>query len=181
MKTLLFLTLLFSIYSIQIEEYNKTEVNIEDIIDLKSSKCLPTDEETNKFIKDNKINYKGKIDDNVKFIAGDCSPIILVPGIYSTRLKVKLNCKNLKRDEVSLYEQIKFYCGDYICTSKLDQEENRNLWFNIGGNGFSLIKYSVETSDEVGAQKTEFNNQYSACLGYFMAIFNNPDECPKYG
>ena len=61
-------------------------------MDLKSSTCLPTDSETKNFIKDNKINYKGKIDDNVKFIAGDCSPIILVPGIYSTRLKVKLNC-----------------------------------------------------------------------------------------
>ncbi len=149
-------------------------------MDLKSSTCLPTDSETKNFIKDNKINYKGKIDDNVKFIAGDCSPIILVPGIYSTRLKVKLNCKNIKRDEVSLYEQIKFYCGENVCTSKLDQEENRNLWFNIGGDGFSLFKSYWENSDEVGAKKKEYNNQYSACLGYFMTIFNNPNECPKY-
>ncbi len=181
MKFISAIILIFSIYCIQIEEYDENNVKVEDIIDLKSSRCLPTDEETEEFIKKNNINYNGKIDNNIKFIAGDCSPIVLIPGIYSTKLKVKLNCKNLKKDENSMYEKIKFYCGDRVCSNDDDENENRNLWFNIGGDGFSLLKTFLESNDDADSKKYEWNNQYSACLGFFMTIFDNKDECPKIG
>ena len=56
---------------------------------------------------------------------------MLIPGIYSTRLKVRINCKELRRDEESLYNKIKLYCNKYVCSSDNDQEENRDLWFNL--------------------------------------------------
>ena len=174
MKEILFFLLLSSFYCIKYEEYNETDVNLEELIDLKSSRCLPTERETKEFFQKNGISYDDKIDNNVKFIAGDCSPIILVPGIYSTKLKVQLNCKNIKRDESLMYEKIKFYCGDRVCSKITDENENRDLWFNIAGDGFDLFKTPFENNE-----KYFFNNKHSACLGFFMTIFNNEDECPK--
>ena len=182
-KILVFLFLIISISCLQYEEFDELNSTFEDI--LSSSECLATKKETEEFIKNNNINYKGTIDNNIKFIAGKCNPIILVPGIYSTRLKVRINCKSLKNDDTKIYEKIQFYCGTQICSNKNDKDRNLNLWFNVLGDGFSLLKnyYNSEKNEYefVEEKKVEWNNQYGACLGFFMTIFNNEKECPTYG
>ena len=34
-------------------------------------------------------------DSNLRFILGTCNPVLLVPGIYATKLVVELECKNI--------------------------------------------------------------------------------------
>ena len=48
------------------------------------------------------ISYDKAYDNKLRFIVSPCSPIVLIPGIYSTKLKVKLNCKNLNLLDVIL-------------------------------------------------------------------------------
>lgn len=183
-RILIFLFLIFSIVCIEYEEFDESEANINNIFN-SQSECLASQKETEEFIKNNNINYKGKIDNNLRFIAGKCNPIILIPGIYSTRLKVRINCKNLKNDETKMYQKIQFYCGSKICTNKDDKDRNLNLWFNILGDGFSLLRtyFNSEKNEYelIDEKKVEWNNQYGACLGFFMTMFNNDEECPTYG
>lgn len=192
----LFFSILFiTINCLQYEEIDK-EGDFLDSLDerLGSGECSPTESEVKQMIKDNNITYDGEIDRNVKFIAGTCSPIVLVPGIYSTKLKVKLNCKNIKRDEESLYQKIKFYCNKFVCSDTSDENENRELWFNLGEKGFTLIEHifdNMEENEEKINEKMnekmkdknsllywEWDNRYAGCLGFFMTMFDNEEECP---
>ena len=193
--SLLFLIVFIAINCLQYEEIDK-EGDFLDSLDerLGAGECSPTESEVKQMIKDNNITYNGEIDRNVKFIAGTCSPIVLVPGIYSTKLKVKLNCKNIKRDEESLYQKIKFYCSRFVCSDISDENENRELWFNLGENGFTLLEHffdNTEENEEKINEKMnekmkdknsllywEWDNRFSGCLGFFMTMFDNKEECP---
>lgn len=195
MKTLTYLIILsFSFcFKIQYEEKNKDQINSED---LGASQCLATDEEIKIFLDDHNMTYSQQYDRNLRFILSPCSPIVLVPGIYSTKLKVKINCKNLKRTEKDMYEKVRLYCSEFVCTSDSDTDENRDLWFNLGKKGFTLFYNFIEpnknsnSSDEniinnnlkeenfKGREDWDLDNRHSACLGFFMTIFDNKDECP---
>ena len=66
--------------------YESEQLNISGILNtsLKTSICSSTEYEAEKFTFDNNINYNvDEIYRNVKFIVGNCNPMILVPGIYS--------------------------------------------------------------------------------------------------
>ena len=179
-----------SIICIDYEVYNDTEqLNMSKILNtsLKAGLCSATEYEAEKFIYDNKINYNldDPIDRNIKFIVGGCNPVILIPGIYSTKLKVKINCKNLKREERQLYYKIKLYCNKYVCSDDEDNDENRDLWFSLGTKGFTLHKLIVEpgqsneTDNKLNDIEMDWDNLYSGCIGLFMTMFENKEECPK--
>ena len=194
MKNIAFISFFLFLYFISSLDYE--EFKGEDMINslnnnLGASECSPVESDVKKYIADNHINYEGPIDARIKFIAGTCNPIVLIPGIYSTKLKVRLNCRNIKRSENSLYQKIKFYCNKYVCSNDLDDNENRDLWFNLGEKGFTLLNHITEpklNEDEVEEEpKTEaksildyieWDNRYSACLGLFMTMFNDEEECP---
>ena len=171
------------------EIYESDQLNISDILNtsLKAGICSSTEYEAQKFIYDNNINYNvDEIDRNVKFIVGNCNPVILVPGIYSTKLKARINCRNLRREEYPLYQKIKLYCNSYVCSDDEDNDENRDFWFNLGEKGFSLEKTILDKdkindkdNNDNDLKSTFDNNLYSACLGLFMTIFENENECPK--
>lgn len=189
MKFHILFAFLLAVSCIYYEEIEQKNFSAEDVINqnLGASRCLPTNSEMKDFINKNNINYSGgsKYDNKVKFIAGDCNPVVLIPGIYSTNLKVKINCKNIIRDEKSLYEKIKFYCpADDVCESNIDNDENRYLWFNLAGKGFSLLrssnKVNVENNLKV-SYEVKLNNEEGACLGFFMTMFNDENECPTIG
>lgn len=189
MKFHIAFTFLLAVSCIYYEEIEEKNFKAEDVINenLGSSRCLPTNSEMKDFIDKNNINYNGgtNYDKKVKFIAGDCNPVVLIPGIYSTKLKVKINCKNIIRDEKSLYEKIKFYCpADDVCKSNLDTDENRYLWFNLAGQGFSLLRSSNKLNlenDLKASYEVKRNNEEGACLGFFMTMFNDETECPTIG
>ena len=39
------------------------------------------------------------IDDNLKFILGGCNPVVLVPGLYGSRLVMNINCKEYLKNK----------------------------------------------------------------------------------
>ena len=196
MKKILFISfiLLNSIFCLKNETFSFEELDEKDFIKSlnendEKDECLATQFEAKRFIEENNIDYKGdieNIDRNVRFIAGTCNPIVLIPGIYSTKLKVQLNCRNIKRNEDILYKKIKFFCGKYVCSSGSDNEENRDLWFNLGEKGFTLVEWigqgkeneEPKLDDENSIFSFEYDNRYSGCLGLFMTMFNSETECP---
>ena len=42
-------------------------------------------------------------DKNLRFILGKCNPLILIGGLYSTKLNVEFNCKGLSTEERILH------------------------------------------------------------------------------
>ena len=136
--------LISSSFCLEYEEIE--EENIEKIFEESSNSkvCIPSNEEVDNFIKKNNINYTGEKTNNLGFIVGKCNPIILIPGIYSTRLKVRLNCLDLKRDENALYKKIKFYCSRFVCKNDNDDVDDKDLWFNVGHSGFDLFRFGWE-------------------------------------
>ena len=185
--------MLLSLNCLQYESYDSENANLEDIIEdtINYNECVESESRLKQFFINHNIEYKTSYrnDWNLRFIVGQCNPIVLIPGIYSTKLNVKIKCKNLYREEKSLYDQIKFYCGRFVCSSTTDNDENRYLWFNIGRSGFSLYRHpwesrreELELLDEDEFESTEdqwdWDNLYGACLGFFMRMFDNEDECP---
>ena len=54
--------------------------------------------------------------DNLLFILGKCSPVLLVPWVYSTKLKVEFICKGLAIEEKdTILKNIRVYCGNEVC------------------------------------------------------------------
>lgn len=189
----LFLTLL-PLNCIKYEEYPH-DAKLEDIIGSSDYKdvCLPSNDQMQKYFKEHEdLEYKSEYDkDNkIKFIAGKCNPITLIPGIYSTKLKVSIKCKNLYREEKDLYDKIKFYCGKKVCEKTNSNDEYKDLWFNIGHDGFTLYRNpwellgknetDLKENDEFESTEDTWNwdNLYGACLGFFFRIFNDENECP---
>ena len=195
-KLIFALLLISSSICLDYEVYNETEqLNMSKILNtsLRAGLCSPSESQAQQFIRDNNISYDlNQVDRNVKFIVGGCNPVVLIPGIYSTKLRVRINCRNLKREENQLYNKIKLYCNKFVCSDDEDNDENRDLWFNLGRKGFTLLKNIVEPGKENEENETnkdnvnnlkdfvgDWDNLYSGCIGLFMTMFENEDECPK--
>ena len=104
-------------------------------------------------------------DENLRFILGKCNPVLLVPGIYSTKLVVELQCKNIATEEKSTtLKNIRLFCGDTLCKDETQDYEEHYLFIGLFDKAFSIL----------GAD----NDKYSACLGFIMNYFQNPNECP---
>ena len=158
------------------KEYNelfKSEQKNENILDdddddillgdSQSNECLLSETETSKILKE-----KYGIEDNspkkeIRFIVGKCHPVVLVPGIYSTKLQVSINCTGLINEDYEIYKKIKFYCGSDVCNG--EEKEQHNLFIVGAGGSFQIWKGDI--------------NKYSACLGYFLTFFNTKDVCAK--
>ena len=194
MKLLLYLIIinfLFFACKFEYEQFDEEKENFEDF-NLTSTQCQASDKDIEDYLKQHNIEYNQKKDQNLRFILSPCSPIVLVPGIYSTKLKVKINCRDLKRHDKDLYKKIKFYCSKYVCSDELDRSENRYLWLNLGKDGFTLIRQKFEPKtnfadddDDLNLEENiretydfDWDNRFAACLGFFMTIFNNETECP---
>ena len=110
------------------------------------------------------INNK-KPDENLRFILGKCSPVLLIPGIYSTKLKVELNCKGLATNERNILKEIRLYCGNDVCKNEEKTNEEHRLLFSTLDKAFGI--------DILNKKK------HGACLGYISNYFMNENECPK--
>jgi len=79
--------------------------------------CLESKQETYKILNEKyNISIKEKdINDNLRFIVGDCHPVILVPGIFSVRLRTQVDCKGLFENEKDVYQKLQFFCLSHIC------------------------------------------------------------------
>ena len=193
MLLLLFL-FLFQVKSIKYESYEdisleeleknpelKTKIFM-DLIGAEKDECLPSLDDTIKVLKEKygiEIE-KDKITDNLRFIAGKCNPVILVPGMLSVRTRFKIDCDNLKEKERDIYKKMKFFCRfDNVCPSFYFKQYHENdLFLNLWGSfGFSVPLACTNKSDD--SYTFTCQNIYNACFAYFLNIFNG-DECAKY-
>ena len=143
-------------------EENINKATFSDLND-ESESCLLPKEETSKILKDELQIEDNDPSDDVRFIFGRCNPIILVPGMLSTKLQVKVYCKNLYEKEQDIFKKMRFYCEDNICNSPNMEVDEHNL-FIVALGAFQLIYNGTE-------------NKYSACVGYFLTFFNSKKAC----
>ena len=104
--------------------------------------------------------------DEIRFVLGKCNPIALVPGMLSSKLQVRIQCDKLYKDEFEIFQKVKFFCGENICTNKDTTPYEEHDLFISGFGSFQLLE-----SDHI--------NKYSACIGYFITFFNSKDICAK--
>ena len=86
---------------------NHKKVKEQDEPELKElfagDECLMSKNEAVKVLKESYGIDNPDPDDNLKFIIGKCSPVLLIPGIYATKLVVELQCKNIANEEKNYY------------------------------------------------------------------------------
>ena len=76
--------------------------------------------------------------------------IILISGLLSTKLQVRVKCQNLYNEEKDIFKQVRFYCGETFCSNINSPYEEYYLL--ISGLGpFKLIIIGDI-------------NKYSACI-----------------
>ena len=130
--------------------------------------CL-LDKKTSIEVLNNKYGIDNKNPDkNLRFILGKCSPVLLVPGVYATKLKVEFNCQGLASEERdTTLKNLRLFCGYDVCKDETKTSEEHPLLFSILEEAFGI----------------EFvnNRKYGACLGHIMTYFQNENECPKAG
>ena len=158
-----------SIFNQPIEDINIKDEKHETIFsdnDDKTNECLLSKEETTNIIKKTTGIEDTDPSDEVRFIFGKCNPIILIPGMLSTKLQLKINCKNIYEHEIDIFKKIRFYCGEMVCPDEKDELEEHNLF--ISGFG----SFQLTMINDI--------NKYSACVGYFLTFFNSKKACSSY-
>ena len=196
LKNMLFLLflLVFQVKSIKCESYE--DIGLEDLkknpklkskifmdlIGAEKDECLPSVIDTIEILKEKygiEIE-KSKVTDNLRFIAGKCNPVILVPGMLSVRTRFKIDCDNLKEKERDIYKKMKFFCRfDDVCPPiNFWQYHEDEFFLNIVGRfGFSEPLGCTNNKDDSFTLTCQ--NIYNACFSYFLNIFNG-DECAEY-
>ena len=143
-----------------IKVYNEQRKN-------KVQDCLMANYKAIDILKSYGIN-NSNLDKNLRFILGRCSPVLLVPGLWATKLKVEFDCEGLKTDESdTTLKEIRLYCGESVCKEDKKKEEHPFL-LSLYDNAFGIISLLNK-------------NEYSSCLGYIANYYQNKNECPKTG
>ena len=140
------------------EELNKIAASI-----FGGQECLISRSEARSILLENGI-YR-VVDKQMRFILGKCSPVLLVPGIYATKMMVELQCKNIAQNErTTTLKEIRIFCGDSICPNENKEKEEHSVFVGLLEKPFSILGSKID--------------KYSSCLGYFMNYFQNENECP---
>ena len=185
---LFFLVIIFSlslqIHNLKVKDFLNSNEDLEELINSNTFEPLMEDDDDDvvllgssdeclldKNIASEVIRNKYSIsglnpDANVRFILGRCSPVLLVPGIYSTKLRIEINCKYLStRERSTTFKKLRIYCSDSICSNESNEHEEFPLFLGIWDSQASILKLS--------------HNEYDSCLGFLMNFFQKDDECPK--
>lgn len=96
------------------------------------------------------------------FLHGPCNPVIVVPGLFASKLEVIINCDEFKKDAEKKAE-LEFYCGTKEVCKDGDKQKKYNIWANVLGDGL-YMKISSE-------------NVNNTCMGYFFKYFNKQSPC----
>ena len=151
----------FQDYLIQQED---DDINLKSIFS--GDGCLVSKKDAESLLEKDYGDPDITIDKNVQFILGKCYPVLLVPGIYATKLVVEIECKNIAQyEKTTTLKEIRLFCGDTICSDLSVSKEEHPLFMGLLDSAFTILN----------SDKTK----YSSCLGYFMTYFQNENECPK--
>jgi len=96
------------------EENYDDELDYDLILGSSSDSCLLSKEKTTEILERDYGIIDNDPKEEMRFIVGKCHPVVLVPGMLSTKLQVRINCANLFSEEFEIYKKIKFYCGKFI-------------------------------------------------------------------
>ena len=152
----------------EFEDY--IEKNEEDDTILKDSifsgdECLVSKSDAKTLLKEKYGITNSSPDNNLRFILGKCNPVVLIPGIYASKLLVEVQCKNLaEKERDTTLKEIRIFCGDTICSDESVEKEEHPLFIGLLDKAFSILGSEMD--------------KYSSCLGYFMNHFQNENECP---
>lgn len=131
-----------------------------------NKECLMTKNSAIEILKSKYGINEAYPDINMRFILGKCNPVLLIPGIYSTKLMVEFNCKGLATEERSTtLKEIRIYCGDLVCKDETKTKEEHFLIFSKTDKAFSFDVFKED--------------KYNSCLGLIANYFRNENECPK--
>ena len=132
---------------------------------LSGNECLYPKEEAKTVLKSVYGVTTTNPDDRLRFIIGKCNPVLLVPGIYATKLVVEFNCKGLATNErETTLRELRIFCGDSICKDETTEREEHPLTVALLDKAFTIL----------GGK----NDPYSSCLAFVMRFFQNDNECP---
>ena len=146
-------------------EFENNEVSLQSWFNLGSNKaCLPPKDEAVNLLKKYGISNNNP-DENLRFIIGKCDPIMMTPGIYSTKFYAQVNCKYLKENDYENFKNMRLYCGNSICKDESSTNEERPLFVSVFDEAFTILESE--------------SNKYSACLSYFIQFYQTKKECPN--
>ena len=129
--------------------------------------CLLSKDETKNLLKEIYSSTNISVDKNLRFILGKCNPVLLIPGIYATKLVVEIKCRDLYFFERETnYKYMRFFCGNLVCEDKFIESEEHPLFISFKDKAFGILDLIVGS------------DPYSSCLGYFVNFFQNKNECP---
>ena len=135
----------------------------------KQNGCLMAEYTAINILKNNYGINNPSPDGNIRFVLGTCNPVLLIPGIFATKLKVELNCNGLSTEErTTTLKDIRLFCGNTVCHDITKTNEEHMLLFSIDDGPFSIKSEFIQKSDE-----------YRACLGHILNYFQNENECKK--
>ena len=148
--------------------YSKNKLNENIFSDDKNENdsCLLSKEKTKEILRKIGQYNDEEPSDEIRFIFGNCNPVILIPGMLSTKLQIKINCNKLLNEEVDIYKKMRFYCGSEVCPYTDKEEEEYNFFIS------ALPPFPIIEISNI--------NKYSACLGYFLTFYNSKKACASY-
>ena len=145
------------------EERERDEVELQGLFS--GEECLMPKSDAINTLKNSYGVSNSNPDNNLRFILGKCNPVLLIPGIYATKLVVELECKNIATEErTTTLKNLRLYCGDSLCDDESKVREEHPLFLSALDQAFTIVG-------------TE-NDKYSSCLAFIMSFFQNPNECP---
>ena len=145
---------------------NKLNENIFSDDKNENDSCLLSKEKTKEILRKIGQYNDEEPSDEIRFIFGNCNPVILIPGMLSTKLQIKINCNKLLNEEVDIYKKMRFYCGSEACPYTDKEEEEYNFFIS------ALPPFPIIEISNI--------NKYSACLGYFLTFYNSKKACASY-
>ena len=146
-----------------IEKHEDDDINLKGI--LGGDECLLSTSEAKSILEEDYGISNISPDNRIRFILGKCSPVLLVPGIYASKLLVELQCENIaEKERTTTLKEIRIFCGDTICEDESVERKEHPLFIGLLDETFSIL----------GSEK----DKYSSCIGYFMNHFQNENECP---
>jgi len=125
-----------------------------------SDECLFDKNLVTEVLKQNGINKPSST--NLRFILGHCNPVVMIPGMYSTRLMMQIDCKKFKENKDKLIN-MRLFCGETVCKNEFEEHV---IWPALFDSPFTL--------------RVNEENKYNSCFSYFFKYQNKETECPEY-
>ena len=87
------------------DENYDDELDYDLILGSSSSFCLLSKEKTTEILEKDYGIIDNNPNEEMRFIIGKCHPVVLVPGMLSTKLQVRINCDKLSSEEPDIFQE----------------------------------------------------------------------------